>query len=202
MTLAMRKLARKETALAARLLGRAMRDNPINRQAFAIADDSQREQALARFFLPVLLGLCARGEVQGAFHDKTLVGVCGLAPPQRCQPSPMEKLQIAPTLLLRNPPATAFRVMNWTGAWAKADPKTPHWHLGPVAVAADQQGHGVGSQILRAFCGRMDVDKGTAYLETDKPENVRFYERFGFHVTSEAKILDIPNWFMTRAPAN
>ena len=201
MTLAMRKLQRKETPLAARLLGRAMRDNPINRRAFAIADNARREQALARFFLPVLLGLCARGEVQAAFHDNALVGVCGLAPPKRCQPTPIEKLQIAPTLLLRNPPATALRVMSWTGAWTKADPKTPHWHLGPVAVAAELHNQGIGSRILHAFCARMDAESGLAYLETDKPENVRFYERFGFRVTNEAQVLNIPNWFMTRAPA-
>ena len=47
----------------------------------------------------------------------------------------------------------------------------------------------------------MDAESGLAYLETDKPENVRFYERFGFRVTNEAQVLNIPNWFMTRAPA-
>ena len=39
-----------------------------------------------------------------------------------------------------------------------------------------------------------------AYLETDKPENVSFYQRFGFEVTEEAQVLGIPNWFMLRRP--
>jgi hypothetical protein len=39
-----------------------------------------------------------------------------------------------------------------------------------------------------------------AYLETDRPENVRLYEKFGFVTTSEALVLGTPNWFMQRRP--
>jgi hypothetical protein len=46
----------------------------------------------------------------------------------------------------------------------------------------------------------MDDDRALSYLETDKSENVRFYEKFGFTVNAEAKILGIPNWFMSRSP--
>lgn len=35
-------------------------------------------------------------------------------------------------------------------------------------------------------------------LETDKPENVRLYKRFGYHVTAEAEVLGVTSWFMTR----
>ena len=38
------------------------------------------------------------------------------------------------------------------------------------------------------------------YLETDKPENVTLYERFGFKVTGEAKVFGVPNWFKWREP--
>ena len=55
--------------------------------------------------------------------------------------------------------------------------------------------------LMRAFCERMDAAHENAYLETDKPENVRFYERFGFEVVGEQDVLDVPNWFMLRRPA-
>ena len=198
MTPVLGKLERRDLPAAAQLLGRGMRDNPINIRAFAIADDVARERALTRFFLPVLRGLWARGEMLAAISDDKLVGVCGLAPPRRCQPGVLEKLRIAPSLLLQHPPATASRVMAWTGAWAKADPRAPHWHLGPVAVDASLQGQGIGSAMLKEFSRRMDAYGAPAYLETDKPENVRFYQRFGFQVTGERRVLDVPNWFMTR----
>ena len=43
-------------------------------------------------------------------------------------------------------------------------------------------------------------DRGaTGYLETDKPENVRFYAKFGFQTVAESEVLERPNWFMSRA---
>jgi len=51
---------------------------------------------------------------------------------------------------------------------------------------------------MRVFCARMDAAGEAAYLETDKPANVRFYERFGFEVVGEQRVLGVPNWFMLR----
>jgi len=47
---------------------------------------------------------------------------------------------------------------------------------------------------------RMDTCRTLSYLETDKSENVRFYERFGFTVVAEVNVLGVRNWFMSRAP--
>ena len=40
-----------------------------------------------------------------------------------------------------------------------------------------------------------------AFLETDKPENVMFYQKFGFQSIDEIAILDLRTWFMRRAPS-
>jgi hypothetical protein len=47
----------------------------------------------------------------------------------------------------------------------------------------------------------MDQEHTLSYLETDKFDNVGFYEKFGFRVVEEGAVLGIPNWFMCRAPA-
>ncbi len=52
--------------------------------------------------------------------------------------------------------------------------------------------------MMRVFCAKMDAAGEDAYLETDKPINVRFYERFGFEVVGEEEVLGVPNWFMLR----
>ena len=47
--------------------------------------------------------------------------------------------------------------------------------------------------MMQAFCARMDAAGEDAYLGTDKPINVRFYERFGFEVVGEEDVLGVPN---------
>jgi site-specific DNA-adenine methylase len=54
--------------------------------------------------------------------------------------------------------------------------------------------------LLADNCQRLDQTRMLSYLETDKPENVRLYQRFGYEVTDEAKVIGITSWFMTREP--
>jgi GNAT superfamily N-acetyltransferase len=87
-------------------------------------------------------------------------------------------------------------------ARARHDPPAAHWHLGPVGVERDCQGQGIGTALLTAFGERMDSARALAYLETDKPVNLPFYERFGFKLTAEAVVVGVPNWFMIRPAAS
>jgi N-acetylglutamate synthase-like GNAT family acetyltransferase len=89
-------------------------------------------------------------------------------------------------------------MVRWLGAWARHDPEERHWHLGPIAVDEGLQRMVVGSLFMEVFRAQMDAAGEEAYLETDKPANVRFYERFGFEVVGEQDVLGIPNWFMRR----
>jgi ribosomal protein S18 acetylase RimI-like enzyme len=118
-------------------------------------------------------------------------------PPGECRPGFGGQLRMLPALL-RCGPRSAGRTISWLGAWSKRDPGERHWHLGPLAVDAHLQGRGVGSRLMQIFCAQMDAARDDAYLETDKPENVRFYERFGFGVIGEEEMLGVRNWFMFR----
>ena len=195
-----RELRLTEFGDAAQLLGRGMCDNPANVRVFGISAGERRVQVLARFFAPVLCGLYQRCLLLGAFRDGTLVGACALARPGFCQPTTIENLRLVPAVMFGNPPGTTLRVLRWAGEWARRDPPGPHWHLGPVAVDPPFQGQGIGSSMLSAFCACMDEYGAVSYLETDKSENVRFYRRFGFELATQAEVLGIPNWFMSRLP--
>lgn len=179
----------------------SMRDNPVNVRAFGRQDADERSRSHVRFFGPVLRGLFKRGVIMGAFRDNAVVGVCGMAQPGSCQPTSLEKIEVLRSLIVGNPVGTVFRVVRWAGEWARRDPTRAHWHLGPVAVAPYLQGKGIGGAMLSAFCERMEQEHTLSYLETDKLENIAFYERFGFRVIEECTVLGVPNWFMTRAPA-
>jgi len=121
-----------------------------------------------------------------------------MARPGLCQPTLLEKINVLPSLVIGNPMGTPIRVLRWVGEWARRDPAQEHWHLGPVAVDSHLRGQGIGGAMLSGFCERMDQERTFSYLETDKMENVGFYQRFGFRVAAESTVLGVPNWFMSR----
>lgn len=192
-----RELWQAELRDGADLLSRGMRDNPNNVQAFG-PDPEHRKRALARMFRPVLQRAHVKGNVFGAFRKGEMIGLYSMTPPGQCQLKVREKLRMVPTIFLGNSLTASLRVLNWVSEWSRHDPREPHWHFGPFAVDARLQGQGIGSVMLGIFCARMDGQKTLAYLETDKPENVRFYEKFGFVTTNEALVLGTRNWFMLR----
>src|SRR5262249_587871 len=102
-------------------------------------------------------------------------GVCGMAPPGRCQPAFAEKVSILPAVVLGNAIGVPLRVVRWTGEWSRRDPADGHWHLGPVAGAPALQGKGSGSAMMALFAPRVGCGEG----EIDKAEYGRSYEGFG-----------------------
>ena len=192
-------LDESEIGEALGVLERGMRDNPTHVAVFG-DDPNLRQSRLRRVFGAAMDGMGLHRHMLAARRaDGSIVGVCGAMPPDECRPGLGKQLRLAPHVLSLGP-RTAVRTARWMGAWAKQDPKGRHWHLGPVAVDAHLQGMGVGSGLMRSFCAKMDAAGEDAYLETDKPENVRFYERFGFEVIGEQEVLGNSNWFMLRRP--
>jgi ribosomal protein S18 acetylase RimI-like enzyme len=179
------------------VLARGMRDNPLHIAAFG----EDPELRLRRFRTLMSAAFSVKDfshTLVARREDGAIVGVCGMMPPGDCVPDFGQRLRLLP-ILLHIGPRAAGRAMRWMGVWEKHDPEECHWHLGPLAIDAYAQGRGVGSRLMQVFCAQMDAAREDAYLETDKPENVRFYERFGFEVVSEQNVLGVPNWFLQRS---
>ena len=186
-----------EMGAVAGVISRGMRDNPTHVAALG-EDPRLRERRVRRIFARVLPAM-GHSLILARNPDGAVVGVLGMAAPGRCQPNARQRARLTLGLLPLGPRALS-RSLRWVGAWEKRDPEERHWHLGPVAVDAHLQGMGIGSKLMRVFCAQMDAAGEDAYLETDKPENVRFYERFGFEVVGEEDVLGVPNWYMARRP--
>ena len=183
------------------LISRGMRDNPLHAAAFG-EDPEVRERRLRRLFGTVVKVLnLDRHMLAARGADGTILGVCGMMAPGECQPGIGRQIHLAPTML-RLGLGSAGRMITWMGTWSKHDPAERHWHLGPLAVDAHLQGRGIGSNLMRVLCAKMDAAGEVAYLETDKEINVRFYEKFGFEAMGEKEVLSVPNWFMIRRPEN
>ena len=178
---------------------RGMRDNPLTVAIFGDGPE-QRRQRFRRLIGGVAGALDWGSNMLVARDtDGEIAGVCNMMPPGECLPSPSQQLRMLPSLL-SNGPYIAGRTMRWLAVWTKRDPAKRHWHLGPLVVDAHLQGMGVGGRLMQVFCAQMDAAREDAYLETDKPENVSFYERFGFEVIGEQKVFGVTNYFMLRRP--
>jgi ribosomal protein S18 acetylase RimI-like enzyme len=189
-----RDLRSDEIPDAVGILARGMRDNPLH--VVAYGDDPERRLRCHRRLMRSLFRVSPAQQIC-AIEDGKLVGVTRLAPEGACQPTATERLRLLPGFVALGP-RTAARTGSWISTWAKRDPDEPHVHLGPFAVDAHLQGRGIGTHIMQEHCRRLDAAGEVGYLETDKPENVRFYERFGYVVVGEEAVLGVPNWFMRR----
>jgi GNAT superfamily N-acetyltransferase len=79
----------------------------------------------------------------------------------------------------------------------------PHWYLAILGVDPSFQRTGAGTALLRPVLERCDDDALPAYLETQKPENVPWYERHGFRVVEKLDLRGCPPlWTMLRDPVS
>jgi predicted N-acetyltransferase YhbS len=197
-----RELARSEVEEAAWVVARAMGTNPGPLAVFGPPEQQalRRQVALFRFVLGRL-----SGRVLVAREGGRIVGVMRMTRSPYCRrSSPRNYLRLLPVFMPLVPSliGAAPRMVRWLGLWARHHPREPHWHLGPLAVLPKRQGRGIGTRLLCRFCEDVDQAGDGAYLETDKPENVRLYERFSFTVTAQETLFGVVTWFMWRAPCS
>ena len=189
------KMRKEELPLASEVLGNAFATQP---SSFAIyrgrSDIARRMQFIFGAMLEHL-----PGQVFVAKQDGRIAGVMRFAEWPDCQMTPRRLLRMLPTLLKGGGGLGVLRrSLKFRGTWAKCDPRKPHWHLDPLGVTPELQGLGIGSQLMEYYCNYIDQLGMAAYHETDRPENVKFYERFGYQIIGEETILDFENWYLWR----
>lgn len=179
---------------AAALLGRGMADNPVHVGVYG-RDDEYRARCHTRMTRTLLAAkpLAIEGVRQGG----ALVGVAAVAPPGACRPSNRARLRLLGAAASLGP-RPALRLLAWERAWGQHDPEEPHFHLGPVAVDRGLRGRGIGTLLLLRHAARLDAVGAVGYLETDRPEAIGFYQRFGYAVVGEVDVLGVPTWFLRR----
>jgi len=171
-----------------------MSTNPIHVEVFGDDCEATRRRQIEMF---VVFLREFPGERLVARQAGAIVGVLRMVRSPLCRLPPAEVERLGPLMALILGDA-APRVGHWFEIWAEHDPPAAHWHLGPIAVAVERQGQGIGSAMLRRFCEHVDARGEPAHLETDRAENVRLYERFGFRIGDEVDIFGVKNYFMWR----
>lgn len=157
--------------------------------------------------LPIFLGALLRdalghGEVWGAIDKETILGSASWLPPGATPRSSLREMKIylacARALVTGRNRRTGISLLN---AVEHEHPSEPHWYLALLGVEPTHQGQGLGRLLLEPVLKRCDTEIEPAYLETQKPENLPFYERFGFRVLKEVSVPGSPPvWLMWRDP--
>ncbi len=189
-------LAPQDLPEATALCARAFRDSPSTIGMYG--DDVLNRLRWGRRAFHGLLSMMTDPVPLAALYDGILLGMCGYSPPGKCFASLVEAMREAPAAHDEEEEERGLR--RWLFAVADHDLAEPHVHVGPVAVEVDVQGMRIGSRMLEILCARLDEAGDVGWLETDKPQNVRLYERFGFEVTDDVTVNGHANWFMRRAP--
>jgi ribosomal protein S18 acetylase RimI-like enzyme len=121
-------------------------------------------------------------------------------PPGTWRTTWLEMARSAPTLLAAIGPRIP-RALGGLALMEKSHPRQPHWYLAMLGTDPPQQGKGVVAALLDPVLTRCDTEGLGAYLESSKPANVPYYERFGFRVTGQIDLPDGPPlWPMWRDP--
>jgi ribosomal protein S18 acetylase RimI-like enzyme len=190
-----RPMAVGDMAAVCEVIGLAFADNPST-LANVKGDRAKARRVMqngvrvAKFGRPWSHALVA---VQGA----AIVGALNAAEWPHCQMGLTEKIKNAPAMvrIMRTALPRAFTMMSKRQA---GDPHEHHWHIGPIGVRPERQGHGVGKALLEAFLTTVDEQGAPAFLETDVDRNVVLYQAFGFTVTGRHEIVGVDTRFMWR----
>jgi GNAT superfamily N-acetyltransferase len=183
-----------EDAIA--VASRALADGPLT--IAVIGEDLELNFRYLRRFFRLQYKLAPHQRPLVARLDGRVIASTNDLPNGACHASPWMKIRSLPAMLATRP-RVAVRAARWFSDWERRDPADrPHSHFGPFGVEPELQGRGIGSLVLTEYCRRLDAAGEASYLETEKPENVALYSRFGFEVIEEADVLGVPNWFMWR----
>jgi len=174
------------------ILADAFVANPLHVSAFGPHQIDQN-RSLFRLGLRQMSG----GEAVVALVNGEICGYAHFSSPPDCLPPP-EILPVAISPLLKHFGKGSALLMRWFARWCHLDPDEPHLHLGPIGVAPQAQRQGVGTALMRCYLDHLRRESLPGYLETDKPENINFYEKFGFVVEHEEELIGTPTWYMSR----
>ncbi len=183
-----RPAARSDVDALCRVLGRAFFDDPV--MAWMLPDPQARRRKLHKQFA----GLTrhhhlARGGVEIAGAESGIAAAALWDPPDQWRHTPAEELRAAPSMLLTFGKAVR-RGMQVSELMKRSHPDEPHWYLAVIGSDPQVRGDGFGHALMRSRLDRCDAEFAPAYLESSNPDNIGYYQRFGFELTGEITLPD------------
>lgn len=176
---------------------RAFTEDPLVRWFFP--DDTSYESRASAFFGYLFDIRVRHGEVHVAGDGAS---TALWSPPGGVTMDPAEQDRRWETqVMLGGEPAEIERIDLFDATVEDMRPPGHYWYLGVLATDPARRGAGFARAVLNPVLQRADDDRTPVFLETGTPENLPFYERFGFVVLAEDRVADGPQvWALRRSP--
>lgn len=121
--------------------------------------------------------------------NEKCAGVIGAAQPGSYPPplfhSMIALVRMILILLSLTPLSEISKMARVYHRFDKIHPRQPHWYISVLRVHPDQQGKGLGGELLRPILRNADEESVIVYLECSNPNSLDFYRKYGFKVMDE-----------------
>ena len=183
MSIEIRPARRTDVSDLGQVLARAFQDDPVFRW---LQPDADRRAATTPGFFAAMARhhFLGGGGVEVA-HSENGIGAATLwGPPGRWQQQPHEQVAMLPAVL------RAFRgrlgaARALSEEMKRNHPEEPHWYLAVIGSDPQVRGGGFGRALMLSRLERCDAEAAPAYLESSHPDNIPYYQRFGFELMGE-----------------
>jgi len=200
-------LQQSQISVAAKMMATTFFSDPL--ACYLIPNDRDRLGILEKAWTKTLKENFPLGHVYSSYQDNCsnsqLLGIASWMPPNTKSPSLLQSLPLIVEVLLKSGWICTSRLLaafTKTDAYRHRDCPNPHWYLDGLAVSPNTQGKGIGGLLLQPVLQQADRQGEICYLYTSTDRAVKFYQRHGFVVRNELRILKDapPLWMMMRSP--
>jgi hypothetical protein len=206
-------LQQSHISIAAKMMAATFFPDPLS--CYLVPNERYRLESLEKAWLKTInhdfpLGhvyCCEQSDrhVSTTLDNSPILAIASWLPPNANSPSLLGSLPLLWEILLQNGFISIKRILNTltkTEAYRLRDCPTPHWYLEGLGVSPKAQGQGIGGLILQPVLQHADRQGEICYLFTSTDRAVKFYQRHGFMVREELRVLDDapPLWMMMRLP--
>jgi GNAT superfamily N-acetyltransferase len=188
-------LRHPQKAAAVKLLCTAFHDYPVMRFIIGECDVEYDEK------LEELIGFFVEGRLArdvpliGLNEGKDLLGIAVVSPPVE-SPEPQKFREYYSGVERRLGAHAMERMCRYNEACESTDPGYVAHYLGMIGIRPDEQGRGLGRQLMDAVKekARTHPESTGIVLNTETESNLSFYEKVGFRQAGETDVGSLHTW--------
>lgn len=197
------RLTKADKPLFVSLMSRAFAQDPLFLHLFGDSKLDRKAKSRVKTFISFMFdkSFLLHEEAWGYFENDSLMGTYVVEKPQASKLQNMKGILLIVRLIplfFQLSGQTLSLLNSYMRVTRSSAPSFTHHYLIMIGVSPEEQGKGIGKSLLQHLLNKVKTDKksrGIA-LDTENKENVNLYRRFGFTLSKEAQMGNIPVYCM------